>query len=67
MLYFFFEKFKLYMFRMLLAPIIRSTSAVYSHRFLSVEILKLLSTDKNLWLYTAVVLLMMGAKSIRNM
>jgi hypothetical protein len=66
---------------MLFAPIIRSTTAVNSHRFLFVEnisfrikwcggllILKLLfSTDKNLWLYTAVVLLMMGANSIRNM
>jgi hypothetical protein len=32
--YLFLEKFKLYMFRMLFAPIIRSTTAVYSHRFL---------------------------------
>jgi hypothetical protein len=34
MLYFFLEKFfKLYMFRMLLSPIIRSTTVVHSHRF----------------------------------
>jgi hypothetical protein len=49
---------------MLFAPIIRNTTAVYSHRFLSVE---KFSTDKNLWLYTAAVLLMMDANSIRNM
>jgi hypothetical protein len=34
MLYFFLEKFKLYMFQMLFAPIISSTTAVYSNRFL---------------------------------
>jgi hypothetical protein len=37
MLYFFLEKFKLYMFRVLFAPIIKSTTAVYSHKFSSVE------------------------------
>jgi hypothetical protein len=45
----------LYMFQVLFVPIIRSTTAAYSHKY-----------RYNLWMYAAVVLLMMGANSTRN-
>jgi hypothetical protein len=60
---------------MLFAPIIRRVTdksvtdraKVSQHQYLLYGIKHTKTIKKNLWLYTAVVLLMMGANSIQNM